>query len=252
MAATTGISWTDATVNFWWGCTKIGPGCDNCYAETLSNRFDKPSLWGVGADRRQIKSAKATLSKLKGGRVFIQSMSDIGDSEVPLEWFADAWAAIKANPQVQVQLVTKRLPVLLRRLLAIGEKEWPAHVGLMITVVNQEEANRDVPKLIAAKSAWSIPWIGLSCEPMLGFIDLAQLIDGIPANASLTWLDALNWVVVGGESGANARPMHPDWAKSLRNQCAAAGVPFFFKQWGPRGEPDLLDGAQHHNWPEGF
>jgi protein gp37 len=91
----------------------------------------------------------------------------------------------------------------------------------MISVVNQEEADRDIPVLIALKSMALIPWIGLSMEPLLGKVTLRP-----------EWLAALDWVIVGGESGTGARPMHPDWVRSPRDQCAAAGVPFHFKQWG--------------------
>jgi protein gp37 len=248
MGANTKIEWTDHTINFWEGCTKVSPGCDNCYAKTLSDRFNKPSLWGVGAKRLWRQNAAQNLFKLKSGRVFIQSMSDIADSEVPLEWFKTAWEAIKASPQVKVQLLTKRLSVLLRRLVAIGETHWPKHVGLMISVVNQEEADRDVPKLLAADARWQIPFVGLSCEPLLGPLNLKP------------WLEDLDWVIVGGESGPNARPMHPDWARDIMQDCYTWAVPYFFKQWGEwmhEGQESALaagTGNQRrfiHIWPDG-
>lgn len=236
MANNTAIEWTDATVNFWWGCTKVGPGCDFCYAETWSQRFGG-GIWGVGAPRRKIKSALKLLYRLHNDasfwsadhyiasatatprrRVFIQSMSDLFDLEVPIEWFGEAWGAIEACDRLSLQLVTKRLPVVEKRLAAIGGATWPAHAGLVISVVNQSEADRDLSRLREVKARLGIPWVGLSCEPLLG-----------PIVADLTGID---WVIVGGESGKSARPMHPDWARSLRDQCAAAGVPFFFKQWG--------------------
>ncbi|WEK42940.1 MAG: DUF5131 family protein [Candidatus Sphingomonas colombiensis] len=238
MAENTKIEWTDATVNFWWGCTKVGPGCDHCYAETLASRFG--TAWGLGSDRRKIKSAVKLLYRLHNGaswwaadhyigkivtsprrRVFIQSMSDLFDTEVPIEWFAEAWSHIHACDRLAIQIVTKRISVIEKRLEAAGDIRWPAHAGLMISVVNQAEADRDIPRLIALKEKLGIPWIGLSMEPLLGAVALRP-----------EWLSALDWVIVGGESGREARPMHPDWARGLRDQCATAGVPFLFKQWG--------------------
>ena len=238
MAEKTAIEWTDATVNFWWGCTKVGPGCDHCYAETWSKRTGH-SVWGQGTPRRKIKGAVKLLHRLDNDyswwaadlvigaghpfrprNVFIQSMSDLFDNEVLLEWFEDAWRTICASNRLNIQIVTKRLPMVEKRIGAIGAS-WPQHAGLIVTVVDQDEAERDVPRLLALKSKLGIPWIGLSMEPLLGAVVLRD-----------EWLAALDWIIVGGESGPHARPMHPDWARSLRDQCVAAGVPFLFKQWG--------------------
>lgn len=240
MAERTGIEWTDATVNFWWGCTKVGPGCENCYAETWSKRF-RAEVWGAGVPRRKIKSAVALLYRLHNDyswwaadhyiadrhptphrRVFIQSMSDLFDLDVPLEWFAEAWKAITACDRLYVQIVTKRVSVIEKRLAEIGAT-WPAHAGLIITVTSQGEADRDIPRLLALMTAFNIPWIGLSCEPLLAPIVLPEPFLNLGRRA---------WVIVGGESGAKARPMHPDWVRWIRDQCDAAEVPFHFKQWG--------------------
>lgn len=236
MSDGTKIEWTDATVNFWWGCTKVGPGCDFCYAETWSERFGE-SIWGAGVQRRKIKSAVKLIYKLHNGaswwaadcyigkfhdnprrRVFVQSMSDLFDKEVPIEWFDEAWAAVTACDALDVQIVTKRISFVEKRL---NGKPWPQHAGLIISIVNQEEADRDIPRLIELKNRRGIPWIGLSMEPLLAKIVLRP-----------EWLARLDWIIVGGESGPGARPMHPDWARSLRDQCAEVGVPFLFKQWG--------------------
>ena len=234
MAETTKIEWTDSTVNFWWGCTKIGPGCDHCYAEAWAQRFDE-SLWGQGVPRRKVKSAMPTLAKLQASadrfqtrhgrrqRVFLQSMSDLFDKEVPDAWFAEAWTGITLASRLEVQIVTKRVSFVEKRLAGLPEaaRTWPQHAGLIISVVNQEEADRDIPRLLDLKTRHGIQWVGLSIEPLLGKVVLRP-----------EWLSLLDWVIVGGESGPNARPMHPDWVISLRDQCAAAGVPFLFKQWG--------------------
>lgn len=166
-------------------------------------------------------------------------MSDLFDLEVPVEWFAEAWATITACHGLTIQIVTKRVSVVQKRLAEIGGT-WPAHAGLLITVCNQAEVDRDVPRLIALKAALGIPWVGLSIEPMLGPIDLRFAFPDIrvafPDIPTACWHRrardlCVNWVICGGESGPRARPMHPDWVRSLRNQCATANVPFFFKQW---------------------
>jgi protein gp37 len=254
MGDKTGIQWTDATVNFWWGCTKVGPGCDNCYAEALSKRTGG-SHWGAGAERRKIKSANALIHRLDNDyaewaadydcgllqkecgpsrRVFIQSMSDLFDTDVPLDWFAEAWGKITICNRIDIQIVTKRISVVAKRLEAIG-KSWPSHAGLIITVCNQQEADRDVPRLLALKKSLGIPWVGLSIEPMLGGIDLGRLQDGLPNNAWLTWLDGLDWVICGCESGPRRRDMDLEATRELLGQCQEAGVPFYMKQLALNG-----------------
>ena len=250
MAESTKIEWTDATVNFWWGCTKVGPGCDHCYAESFDRRVGG-AHWGIGAPRRKIASAVKMLHRLDNGysewaadaicrrenakafglpvptvgnrrRVFIQSMSDLFDLEVPLEWFAEAWDRIHVCNRLEIQIVTKRVSAIEKRLAAVG-KTWPKHAGLIITVVDQDEADRDIPRALALMERFRIPWLGLSCEPLLGAIRLP---------GAFLALGERGWCIVGGESGAKARPMHPDWARSIRDQCEAAGTAFFFKQNG--------------------
>lgn len=250
MASTTAIEWTDSTVNFWWGCTKVGPGCDHCYAETFANRFPKSQgKWGTGAPRLKIESAADTLAKLNRQhtkffathgsrrRVFIESMSDLFDNEVHADWFDQAWNEIIEARNIDTQIVTKRISTVEKRLSlhsALGRK-WPQHVGLIITVCTQAEADRDVPRLLALKAKFNIPWVGLSIEPLLQNILIEEWLwshDQQSDDDKPTRMITLDWIIVGGESGPNARPMHPDWARSLRDQCSAANVPFFFKQWG--------------------
>lgn len=266
MGAETGIEWTDATVNFWWGCTKVGPGCDFCYAEKWDARFGD-SHWGVGVPRRKIKGAIALLHRLDNDysewaadyyaakcnapafglpmptfgprrRVFIQSMSDLFDLEVDIEWFREAWGTIESCNRIDVQIVTKRIGAVEKRLAAIGRTTWPKHAGLIISVVNQAEADRDVPRLLALKAKLGIPWVGLSMEPLLGPVDLIQagaietdsVGDPTPGTGESFTRPRIDWCIVGGESGPSARPMHETWAESLRDQCQAAGVAFFMKQ----------------------
>ena len=251
MGETSAIEWTDATVNFWWGCTKVGPGCDNCYAEGFDKRVGG-AHWGQGVPRRRIASAAKTLEKLNrqgGKRVFIQSMSDLFDNEVPGAWFDEAWAHIHNATNCRIQIVTKRISRVEKAVAESGPPTWPAHAGLMITVVNQVEADRDIPRLLALKAKLGIPWVGLSVEPMLGPVDLTEIDrretfgpDGKPQPFGVTFLDAfgphgLDWVIVGGESGPKARPMNHTWARVIRDQCQDAGVAFFMKQMGGLRKP---------------
>lgn len=232
MGEMTGIGWTDATVNFWWGCTKVGPACEFCYAETLDHRYGG-AHWGLGVERRKIKGAPALIHKLNDScgiwqavhgrrqRVFIQSMSDLFDLEVHPEWFREAWDHIEACTGLTIQIVTKRVSVVEKRLAEVGRTgPWPQHAGLIITVANQAEADRDIPRLLELKKRLCIPWVGLSIEPMLGQIDLSE------------WIAELDWIICGFESGPMARPGHPKWVRALRDLCELANIPFFFKQWG--------------------
>jgi protein gp37 len=237
MAETSAIEWTDSTVNFWWGCTKVSAACDHCYAETWAKRFGEEH-WGIGAPRRKIKGARALLHRLDNDyaewaadracgllpplsgarrRVFCMSMGDLFDNEVPLDWFAEAWRTIVVCNRVDIIIVTKRLSMIERRLAEAGFFDWPKHAWLLTSVCDQNGADREGPRLLDLKARFGIPVIGFSIEPMLGSIVLPATMD---------------WVIAGGESGPNARPSHPDWFRGLRDQCAAAGVAYFFKQWG--------------------
>ncbi len=251
MAETTEIGWTDATVNFWWGCTHAGPGCLHCYAETWDKRTGG-AHFGLGVPRRYIMSATTTIRCLqreadqfeaengRRRRVFMSSMSDLFDKEAPVDWRAEALRESEAADRLDIQFLTKRVSLVPKMVPPHWKKHWPRHIGLMITVVNQKEADRDIPRLLQLKREFGIPWVGLSVEPMIGSVNLAS-IKGALAHAT-TLIGALTntgWhptgldlVIAGGETGPGARPMHPDWPLSLRDQCEPAGVAFFFKQWG--------------------
>jgi protein gp37 len=279
MAETT-IEWTDFTVNFWWGCTKVGPGCDHCYAETWDKRTGG-AHWGPHAERRWIKGAAAALRKIhtkaetyrlthgRWPRVFMQSMSDLFDNAVDARWRKDALFCAAIASDTRIQMLTKRIGNVEDMVGKVWLK-WPSHIGLMITVCNQAEADRDIPKLLDLKARLEIPWVGLSLEPMLGQINLLVTdqrghdiwaLDGTacdptdPEGADEYYpCEKLDWVICGGESGPGARPMHPDWARSLRDQCVAAGVQFLFKQWGEYGIAERLLPSQEHDvtfWPDG-
>ncbi len=260
MTKQTKIEWCDFTVNVAEGCQKVGPGCDNCYAEARDIRFTGGSHWGPGAPRRYVKAGIPNLRKInrispifeeehgRKPRVFFSSLSDVFDNAWPKEWRTELFTEIEAATDIHALMLTKRIGNVFQMVPpAWVNDRWPQHVGLMITVVNQDEANRDIPKLLELKAKYGIPWVGLSVEPMLGQIDLSNRCNGhFFANwlAGTKWHDGpglsklerggpfIDWVICGGESGPNARPMHPDWARSLRDQCKAAGTAFFFKQHG--------------------
>jgi protein gp37 len=260
------IEWTDHTFNPWEGCQKVGPGCDHCYAETRNARYGGGVAvnWGPGAPRRRTseanwrkplawnRSADAFYSEHgRRQRVFCASLADVFDNEVEPAWRADLFALIAATPNLDWLLLTKRignaepmideaLKTLWNTTGALGPSRWPwANVWLGATVVNQAEADRDIPKLLATPASLRF----LSIEPMLGPISLRWLA-AFPENAPTTaqkpgddtdhldGLRRLDWVIAGGESGPGARPAHPEWFSALRDQCEQARVPYLFKQWG--------------------
>lgn len=264
MSEQTGIEWCDSTFNPWIGCQKVGPGCDHCYAERSTPARTLGIAWGAGAERRRTSAANwrqpllwnkhADAFELMHGRrrrVFCASLADVFDNAVPHEWREDLYELIYSTPNLDWLLLTKRIGNVKDMLPVRGR--LPSHVWLGATVVNQQEADRDIPKLLAvpARRRW------LSCEPLLGPIDLTLIPHNTGYGSSpcagcgtdvardaLTGhthcqhgcdgpiLPGIDWIVAGGESGPKARPMHPAWVRSLRDQCAAADVPFLFKQWG--------------------
>lgn len=254
MGANTNISWATHTWNPWVGCDKVSPACDHCYAEAWAKRAGTPGLWA--GDRRRTKTwgdpprwNRDTIrgESLDRPSIFACSLADWFDNHpavAPIR--ADAWKVVRACQAVDWFLVTKRIPNVLKMLPPDWSQEHFGHVVIIITVVNQEEADRDVPRLLALKARF--PWlrVGLSIEPMLGPVDLTRIsrkgidwiyidnaLDGFVANkCGGHYGPTLDWVIVGGESGKDARPMKPAWARQLRDQCAAADVPFHFKQFG--------------------
>jgi len=251
--AETKIEWTRGqngekgfTFNPWIGCTKVGPGCDHCYAEAGFDKRLKVAKWGAGQPRKRTSPGTWLLplrwnaeAERLGVRynVFCASLADWADNEVPYEWRADLFELIDQTPYLNWLLVTKRIGNVERAVMGAlkamfirTNKEppkWPwPNVWLGITVVNQEEADRDIPKLLKTPAAVRF----LSMEPLLGPVQISFWLDSLPAVVDQR--PRLDWVIVGGESGPGSRPMHPQWARDIRDQCADAGVPFFFKQWG--------------------
>jgi protein gp37 len=260
MAETSKIEWTDSTMNFWEGCQKVGPGCDHCYAEARNVRWAAGANWGPGAPRRRTSPAlwrqpakwntEADAFEAEHGhprRVFACSLADLFDNAVPEQWQIDAFYEMQMAERLRWQPLTKR----------VGNVEtmvpnhwkaglWPRHIGLMITVVTVAEVVRDVPKLLDIKRRFGIPWVGLSCEP---------LIEDIAA-ALVPFADTgdLDWIIVGGESGPGSRPYDLDWAANLISIGNAFQISVFHKQFGANpvahGERVVLADKKGGNWTE--
>lgn len=273
MAENTNIEWCDHTFNPWFGCTKVSPGCDHCYAEArMDTRLHRVN-WGPGQPRVRTKTwgdpvkwneqaffecpdcglrgtsrdmgdepktCKHLDAKPARARVFCASLADVFDNEVPAEWRADLFRLIRKTPNLDWLLLTKRIGNAHEMMVDAIEHEldmgvdpafdnvpWP-NVWIGATIVNREEMLRDGPKLMAVPARVRF-W---SAEPLLG--DLGDIPpELIP-----------DWGIAGGESGANARPMHPTWPRNMRDQFVAAGRAFLFKQWGEWAPADPIPGVR--------
>ncbi len=254
MGANSSIEWTDHTFNPWWGCVKVSPGCHHCYAETLSKRFGN-NIWGPAktTSRRTFgpkhwaEPFKWNAEAAKAGqrkRVFCASMADVFEAHPMLDdERAKLWVLIEATPNLDWLLLTKRPENIMRMTPDAWALGLPANVWAGTSVEDQQRADERIPELLRVPARVRF----LSCEPLLGPINLDHyLIDDwtrIGGNVHYHDRPALHWVISGGESGPGARPMHPDWARGLRDQCVAAGVAYHFKQWGeyapvPWNKPD--------------
>lgn len=235
MSANSKIEWCHHTFNPWWGCAKVSPGCDHCYAERDAARFDKRTLWGVDAARREfvdkhwnepLKWDRKARALGVRHRVFCASMADVFDKNAPAGARTRLFQLIAKTTNLDWLILTKRIGNASRMLEEVmdelshgittwAELPWP-HVWLGSSLVNRDEMLRDAPKLKETPAAITF-W---SYEPALA--PLGQIpLELMPS-----------WVICGGESGPHARAMNPRWAREIRDQCQAAGVPFLFKQWG--------------------
>ncbi|KWZ35164.1 phage Gp37/Gp68 family protein [Burkholderia anthina] len=274
MSENSKIEWTDHTFNPFIGCTKVSPGCDHCYAEHMMDTRLHKVVWGPHGER--VRTSDATWREPirwnarhdqffavhgRRQRVFCASLADVFDNQVSDDWRADLFDLITATPNLDWLLLTKRIGNVAAMVpydWTCPRRRWASNVWLGATIVNQAEADRDIPKLLAVPARVRF----LSMEPLLGPVDLTSIPwGGHRVSVLQGWTSpehGLHWVIVGGESGPSARPMHPNWARELRNQCAAAGVPFLFKQWGEwidHDQPgvDMLGTADSalHPWPDG-
>ena len=263
----TKIEWTEETWNPIIGCSKVSPGCDNCYAERMACRLahmdnrNYQDVTGSNSNRTWFDNwngktafVESALEKplhwKKPRRIFVCSMGDLFHESVPFEWIDKVFAVMAICPHHTFQVLTKRPGRMLDYLsdpkTQIGipgvcssktntkidlnkffaAAGWPIkNVMLGVTAENQEQADKRIPILLQIPAAKRF----VSVEPMLGPVDLEK---NISEHCLIKPAAFLDWVICGGESGPGARPMYPDWVRSLRDQCKAAGVPFFFKQWG--------------------
>jgi protein gp37 len=215
---TTKIEWTEATWNPTIGCTKITTGCKNCYAETMARRLQAIGTKGYENGFEFTVLPDRFLQPLeikKPTRFFVNSMSDLFHEKMSFEYLDRIFETIKSTPHHHYQILTKREKKLKRY---FEKRIVPANVWLGVTVENERVKNRiNILKTIDASIRF------LSIEPLVGDVGLLDL-------------KGIHWVIVGGESGPNARPMNPDWPKSIQKQCKEQKVAFFFKQWGTWSE----------------
>lgn len=207
----TGIEWTDRTWNPTTGCEKISPGCANCYAEEITKRFPNGFPNGFNLTLHPGRLAEP-LKWRKPSRIFVNSMSDLFHKDVPLEFIQKVFEVAGQTPRHTYQILTKRA----ERLAELApELPWHKNIWMGVSVESQKYVQR-----IAYLQQVPAHVRFLSCEPLLGELSLS--------------LYGIHWVIVGGESGNKHRPIKPEWAESIRDQCQEAGVAFFFKQWGGR------------------
>jgi len=270
VADKTKIEWCDASWNPIRGCSVVSEGCRHCYAMQVAARFSGKGQAYEGLAYRNESGAHWTgkvrlveehlndpLRWKLPRRIFVNSMSDLFHENVRDETIDRLFAVMALAPQHTFQILTKR-PERMRDYLrnkarqdSIGQAaydyyeelfsgapdcgegfrylHWPLpNVWLGVSVEDQRSANERIPLLLQTPAA--VRW--LSIEPLLDKVDLYEAFPALGCSNDERSLSDIHWIVVGGESGAGARPMHPDWARRLRDQCVAAGVPFFFKQWG--------------------
>jgi protein gp37 len=266
MADRTGIEWTDATWNPIRGCARISPGCLNCYAEKVAARFNQPGqpyanlVHKSGAWNGNIRVVDDVMDQplrwQRPRRIFVNSMSDLFYERLPVEQIARIFAVMCLAKRHTFQVLTKRAD---RMRAVLGDPNFPQmvleaaeafqrdhgivcavidlpapNIWLGVSVENQPAADQRISDLLATPA--TVRWI--SAEP---------LIDRVVLDPNwLTGANALDWVVAGGESGPNARPMNPAWARALRDQCVSHDVAFLFKQWGEHAPGVVVSDPEFH------
>jgi len=235
-------------------CEKISAGCKNCYASKLQSRFGM--LPFLAENRGKVffvfdsKALHGVRSRKKPARIFWCDMTDIFLLPVQNDAVHACFQAMMDTPQHTHLVLTKRPNEALAFFQRMDWPSLPPHIHFGVSLEDQETADQRIPVLLQIRAA--VRWV--SYEPALGPVDFNDSRDWLtpvltkPKNAA-----RLDWVVCGGESGGGARPMHPDWARSVRDQCVSAGVPFFFKQWGgvrKKKAGRLLDGREWNEYPK--
>lgn len=239
MGENTKIEWARHTMNFWIGCTEVSPACNNCYAREMMDRRYARARWGTGEDRVRTSQANWRLpykwdrdAEAAGDKVtvFCLSLGDIWDNEVDPLWREAAFRVMDETPNLIYLLLSKRIGNAEKMCDPLrGKRTLPRNAALGATMVNQEEWDRDAWKLEQARDNLGALFSFASIEPMLGPMDVRAHMP--------------NQVIVGGESGPNARPLHSAWVRSVEEQCSRAGKAFFFKQWGEHLPDDQMSPA---------
>lgn len=231
MGEHTAISWCDHTINWWIGCTKVSPACDGCYAEAMMDHRYGRVTWGRPGQRATYSRTAPTTwneplrwarkAEVAGTRpfVFSSSLSDIFDNQVPAEWRRDAFEIMRRTPRLVYLLLTKRPQLIVDLSREAGG--LPPNAAIGTTAEDDKRFDMNVSSLRKAKRLLDPLFAFVSCEPMLGPI--------------YSPIHDLDWIITGGETdqgGHRARPWHPDWVRTLRDQAARAGIPFHHKQNG--------------------
>jgi protein gp37 len=234
MAQRSKIEWTESTWNPVTGCTKISEGCKNCYAERMALRLKaagSPNYANGFKVTLHEHALEIPLRWKQPRTIFVNSMSDLFHKDVPFDFISKIFDVMHRASQHRFQILTKRS----ERLLDLNSRlSWPENVWMGVTVENADCAFR-IDHLRQTDAAIKF----ISFEPLLGLISNIDL-------------EGIDWVIVGGESGPKARPMKPEWATNIRDQSLAAGVPFFFKQWGGTNKKksgNVLDGRKWSQLP---
>jgi protein gp37 len=238
MSENSAIEWTDTTWNPVTGCTKISAGCDKCYAERFSERFRgvKGHPFETGFDLTlRPERVRQPLGWKRPRMIFVNSMSDLFHKNIPQEYIASVFDTMEKADWHVYQILTKRSSLMQKFINARYKKRpAPPHMWFGVSVENAPATSR-----IAHLRKANVSVRFLSIEPLIAPVGELDLI-------------AIDWVIVGGESGWGARPMKPEWALDIRDQCVYAGVAFFFKQWGgrsPKTAGRLLEGKEWNEFP---
>ncbi len=245
MAVVSTIEWTDSTWNPVTGCTKISPGCKNCYAEVIAERFrgvpNHPYVQGFDI-RLWPQRLELPLKWKKPRRIFVNSMSDLFHPYVPDEFINRVFETMCKASNHQFQVLTKRPERMLEYMESWDKNMGPLaekHPNIWLGTSIETEKYMERAFLVSRLSS-SVRF--LSCEPLLGSLDLRPVLSGEHGR--------INWVIVGGESGPRSRPMKKEWVTEIRNQCRSAEVPFFFKQWGGTNKKKAGRILENRTWDQ--